>query len=447
MKVSIIGTGYVGLVTGACFAHMGNQVTCVDIDEDKIKQLNRGIPPIYEPGLKELLENNLTEKRLAFSTDTAEAVRNSEIVFIAVGTPMDDDGSADLQYVLSVAQAIGESMDGYRIIVVKSTVPLGSCERIREIISEVLKRRDVDFEFDIVSNPEFLKEGDAVNDFMTPDRAIIGTDSQRAREKMHALYESFFRARDRILFMDIRSAELTKYAANAMLATRISFMNEIAALSEATGANVDHVRIGVGSDSRIGSRFLFPGIGYGGSCFPKDVQALINTASGLDVDLEILRAVEQVNQEQKLLMVKKIEAFYGEDGVAGKTFAVWGLSFKPGTDDVRESPAAAIINGLLQNEARIRAYDPVAIESFRQTFGYTIDYTDDMYRCLHGADALVLVTEWHHFRHPDFSRIKAELSQPVIFDGRNQYDPEYLQSEDFVYISVGRQPVGLGGRK
>ncbi|MBA7652953.1 UDP-glucose 6-dehydrogenase TuaD [subsurface metagenome] len=444
MKVSIIGTGYVGLVTGACFAYMGNQVICVDIDSAKIDALNQGIIPIYEPGLKELIESNLREGRLTFTTDTPEAVRDSEIVFIAVGTPMDEDGRADLQHVLNTARTIGEAMDGYRAIVVKSTVPLGSCERVCQVIQEVLEKRGVEFEFDVVSNPEFLKEGKAVSDFMSPDRVIIGTDSQRVRELMHALYESFFRVSDRILFMDTRSAELTKYAANAMLATRLSFMNEIAVLCEATGADVEHVRMGIGSDQRIGRRYLFPGLGYGGSCLPKDVQALINTAEELGVGLKILRAVGQVNQERKAHMMGKIEAFYGEESLMDKTFALWGLSFKPDTGDVRESPAAKIIDGLLEKGARIRAYDPVAIESFRCSFALPIDYSDDMYRCLSGADALILVTEWHHFRHPDFSRMKAELNKPVIFDGRNQYEPDHLHKHGFVYISIGRQPVGIG---
>ncbi|UCH62880.1 MAG: UDP-glucose/GDP-mannose dehydrogenase family protein [Fidelibacterota bacterium] len=444
MKVSIIGTGYVGLVTGACFAYMGNQVICVDIDSAKIDALNRAVIPIYEPGLKELIEGNLREGRLAFTTDTPKAVRESEIIFIAVGTPMDEDGSADLKHVLDTAQAIGEGMDGYRAIVVKSTVPLGSCERVNQVIQEVLDKRGVEFEFDVVSNPEFLKEGKAVSDFMSPDRVVIGTDSQRVRELMHALYESFFRVSDRILFMDTRSAELTKYAANAMLATRLSFMNELAALCEATGADVEHVRIGIGSDQRIGRRYLFPGLGYGGSCLPKDVQALISTAEELGVGLKILRAVDQVNQKQKALLMRKIEVFYSEEGLIDKTFALWGLSFKPDTDDVRESPAAKIIEGLLEKGARIRAYDPVAIESFRDSFTPPIDYSDDMYRCLSGADALILVTEWHHFRHPDFSRMKAELNKPVIFDGRNQYEPEHLRQQGFFYISIGRQPIGPG---
>jgi len=445
MKVSIIGTGYVGLVTGACFAHMGNQVICADIDKDKISRLNRGVLPIYEPGLGELIESNLKEARLSFTTDTVAAVHSSEIVFIAVGTPMDEDGSADLKHVLAVARTIGKAMDGYRVIVIKSTVPLGSCERVHQVIREILENRGLEPDFDLVSNPEFLMEGKAVNDFMSPDRVIVGTDSQRARERMRTLYESFFRASERILFMDLASAELTKYAANAMLAARISFMNEIAAVCEATGADVDHIRVGIGSDERIGRRYLFPGVGYGGSCLPKDVQALINTAGDLGVDLNILRAVDRVNQGQKALLVKKIKAFYGRQGIAGKTFAVWGLSFKPETDDVRESPAANVINSLLDMGARIRAYDPVAVESFRQMYGLPIDYSDDMYHCLSGADALVLITEWHHFRHPDFDRMKAELNKPVIFDGRNQYEPAHLRECGFSYISIGRQPVGVDG--
>jgi UDPglucose 6-dehydrogenase len=442
MNVCIIGTGYVGLVTGTCFAHMGNQVICVDVDESKVDQLKRGIPPIYEPGLKELIEENLAENRLSFTTDTAKAVSNSEVIFVAVGTPKDEDGSADLRHVLEAARAIGEALEEYKVIVVKSTVPLGSCDKIKEYIQEVLDQRGVNSDFDVVSNPEFLKEGKAVNDFMSPDRVVIGTDSNRAREMMQALYKSFFRASDRILFMDIRSAELTKYAANAMLATRLSFINEIAAVCEATGADVEHIRLGIGSDERIGRRYLFPGLGYGGSCLPKDVKALINTAKELGVDLSILRAVDEVNQNQKVRLISRIESFYGGKIPAGNIFAVWGLSFKPETDDVRESPAHEIISKLIEKGAGIQVYDPVAADAFRQVFTESINYFDDMYTCLRGADALVLVTEWHHFRHPDFSRIKKELSHPVIFDGRNQYEPEELQREGFVYISVGRQPVG-----
>ena len=442
MKITIIGTGYVGLVTGACFAHMGNQVRCVDIDQEKIDTLNRGKLPIYEPGLKEIVDSNLAEGRLSFTTDTAEAVRASEFIFIAVGTPMVENGSADVQHVLDVARIIGGAIDDYRIIITKSTVPVGTAKKVRITIDEALRARGFKTHFDVVANPEFLKEGKAVADFLNPDRIVIGTESQHARERLQALYDPFCRTDEsRILIMDIPSAELTKYAANAMLATRISFMNEIAAVCEATGADVNQVRIGIGSDDRIGRRFLFPGVGYGGSCFPKDVRALIQTGEELGIRLNILISVDQVNNAQKLRMVIKIKDFYGNSNLAGKTFAVWGLSFKPGTDDVRETPAAVIIDGLLQAGAKIQAYDPIAADSFQQAYSLPIEYSDDMYQCLENADALLLVTEWHHFRRPDFARVKAALSSPVIFDGRNQYEPSYVRERGFTYLSVGRQPI------
>lgn len=442
MKITIIGTGYVGLVTGACFAHMGNQVRCVDIDEEKIDVLNQGKLPIYEPGLQEIVDSNRAEGRLSFTTDTAEAVRASEFVFIAVGTPMAENGSADVQHVLEVAGIIGGAMDNYCIIITKSTVPVGTAEKVRTTIDEALRARGLKINFDVVANPEFLKEGKAVADFLNPDRIVIGTRSQHAKERLQALYDPFCRTDEsRILIMDIPSAELTKYAANAMLATRISFMNEIAAVCEATGADVDHVRVGIGSDDRIGRRFLFPGAGYGGSCFPKDVRALIQTGEELGLHLNILSSVDQVNRAQKERMVIKIKDFYGDSSLAGKTFAIWGLSFKPGTDDVRETPAATIIEGLLQAGAKVQAYDPVAVTSFQQLYSLPIDYFDDMYQCLEHADALLLITEWHHFRRPDFARIKAALSSPVIFDGRNQYEPNYVRERGFTYLSVGRQPV------
>ncbi|MFC1484014.1 UDP-glucose dehydrogenase family protein [Candidatus Neomarinimicrobiota bacterium] len=442
MKISVIGTGYVGLVTGTCFAHMGNNVICVDVDEEKIKKLINGQIPIYEPGLQELVKSNLNEGRLIFTTDTEEAVKGSEFVFVAVGTPKDRDGAADLKQVLEVARSIGRAIDGYRIIITKSTVPVGTSMMVKGAISETLTQRGLDVDFDVVSNPEFLKEGRAISDFLNPDRIVIGTDCLKAQERMRALYDPFCRTdENRIIFMDVASAELTKYAANAMLAARISFMNEIAAICEATGADVDHVRIGIGSDNRIGRRFLFPGVGYGGSCFPKDVRALISTAQEYGVQSRFLSAIDEVNQQQQGRMVDKMRAFYGKDDLKGKLFAVWGLSFKPETDDVRESPAAVIIKGLIEEGAKIRAYDPVAEESFQQTYKLPIDYSQSMYECLEEADALILITEWHQFRRPDFARMKQTLSHPIIFDGRNQYEPEYVQARGFTYISIGRTTV------
>ena len=443
MKISIIGSGYVGLVTGTCFAHMGNNVLCVDVDREKIDLLRKGSMPIYEPGLKELVAGNVKEGRLSFITSTDEAVRASEFIFIAVGTPMGEDGSADVQHVLEVARRIGEALDGHRIIITKSTVPVGTTNKVKATIKEVLENRGLDLTFDIVSNPEFLKEGKAVSDFLNPDRIVIGIDCPGARDRMQALYNPFCRTDEkRILFMDIASAELTKYAANAMLATRISFMNEMAAICEATGANIDHVRVGIGSDERIGRRFLFAGVGYGGSCFPKDVRALTRTAEKLKVNSKILSAVDEVNRAQKMLLVEKVKHYYGTDNLKDKTFAVWGLSYKPETDDVRESPAAQIIDGLLKHEAKVRAYDPVAKETFDQMYSLPIEYSKDMYHCLEGVDALVLVTEWHQFRRPEFIRMKQIMAEPVIFDGRNQFNSDYLRERGFTLISIGRQQVG-----
>ena len=442
MKIVIIGTGYVGLVTGACFAHMGNQVVCVDKDQAKIGQLNAGKSPIYEPGLEELIATNIKAGRLTFTTDTSGAVSGNEFIFIAVGTPQGEDGKANLQDLLSVARTIGKSLTGHHIVIVKSTVPLGSGEKIRQAIQDAIVPGGSAPSFDMVANPEFLKEGNAVYDFLNPDRIVIGADSPQASERMRALYLPFCRTDEsKILIMDTPSAELTKYAANAMLATRISFMNEIANICEAVGANVEHVRVGIGSDQRIGRLFLFPGVGYGGSCFPKDIQALIATAESLGVELNVVRAVDRANEAQKLRMVAKVVAFFGDKGLTGKTFAVWGLSFKPNTDDVRETPAASVIGGLLKAGAKVTAYDPVASESFRQTYDLPIEYSDDMYRCLEGAAAMILVTDWHHFRRPDFEQMKAALIQPVIFDGRNQFDPDYLEERGFTYISMGRPPL------
>ncbi|MEE9465000.1 MAG: UDP-glucose/GDP-mannose dehydrogenase family protein [Candidatus Neomarinimicrobiota bacterium] len=442
MKISVMGTGYVGLVTGTCFAHMGNNVICVDVDQKKIERLKRCEIPIYEPGLKELVASNLKEGRLSFSTDFVEAVNASEFIFIAVGTPKDRDGSADLNQVIQVARSIGEAMEGNKIIITKSTVPVGTTNKVKLTIAEAVRERGLDLTFDAVSNPEFLKEGKAISDFLNPDRVIIGADSEHAKERMQALYDPFCRTdENRIIFMDIASAELTKYAANAMLATRISFMNEIAAICEATGANVDHIRAGIGSDNRIGRRFLFPGVGYGGSCFPKDIRALISIAEEMGIKPRMLAAVDEVNRYQRVRLANKVRDFFSESGLKGKTFAVWGLAFKPETDDVRESPAADIIKDLLNDGAEIKAFDPVAEETFHKTYATPIEYSHDMYECLEGADALILITEWHQFRRPDFTRMRQALNRPVIFDGRNQYDPDYVKERGFVYISIGRQPI------
>ena len=442
MKISIIGTGYVGLVTGTCLAHMGNNVTCMDVDEGKIADLKQGKLPIYEPGLLELLDNNIQENRLKFTSNLQEAVDAGEFIFLAVGTPGGGDGKADISTIMQVAAQLGDSINEYRIVIVKSTVPVGTTAKVSGVIKERLAARGITVSADVVSNPEFLKEGKAISDFMNPDRIVIGVESDHAKDRMEALYVPFVRTGEgSIMFMDIPSAELTKYAANAMLATRISFMNEISAFCEATGANVDHVRAGIGSDDRIGRRFLFAGVGYGGSCFPKDVKALVNAGTELGVSMKILEAVDEVNNFQKSVMVQKVKTYYGTDDLSGKTFAIWGLSFKPETDDVRESPAATIISGLLDAGAKIRAYDPIAVNSFRQAYSLDIYFSDNMYECLKGADALVLVTEWHQFRRPEFKRLIVELAEPVIFDGRNQYDPEYVKDRNFDYISIGRPDV------
>ncbi|UCH11021.1 MAG: UDP-glucose/GDP-mannose dehydrogenase family protein [Fidelibacterota bacterium] len=444
MKVSIIGTGYVGLVTGACFAHMGNIIICADVDEQKISTLNEGQIPIHEPGLQEIVLENASTGRLSFTTDIKAAVKASEFIFIAVGTPRDRDGSADLQQVLSVAKVIGQALDNNtrRIIITKSTVPVGTTKIVKETIAKVLATRGKKHPFEVVSNPEFLKEGKAVSDFLNPDRIVIGTDSTWAKERMQTLYDPFRRTDEmRIIFMDIPSAELTKYAANAMLATRISFMNELAAIAEATGADIDQVRVGIGSDNRIGRRFLFAGVGYGGSCFPKDIRALISTATEIGVQADILAAVDRVNQAQPLRLVKKIKDYYGPEGMVGKTIAVWGLAFKPETDDVRESPAAVIIKSLIKEGAQVRAFDPVAEHSFADMYKLPITYSREMYDCLAGADALVLITEWHQFRRPDFTRMRELLTNPLIFDGRNQYEPVYVKERGFTYISIGRETI------
>lgn len=432
MRIAVIGTGYVGLVAGTCFADSGNEVTCVDIDEAKIEGLRRGVVPIYEPGLDELIERNVRAGRLGFTTDLAEAVGPALVVFIAVGTPEGEDGTADLQYVLTAAHQIGKAIRDYTVVVNKSTVPVGTAALVAKEISAV-----TDIPFDVVSNPEFLKEGAAIEDFLRPDRVIIGTDSERARSIMTELYEPFFRRSERIIYMDPASAELTKYAANAMLATRISFMNEIARLCDRVGANVDLVRKGIGTDSRIGLSFLYPGCGWGGSCFPKDVQALYATGRENGIELSILRAVQDVNAEQKQALLKMALKHFGNE-LAGKTFGVWGLAFKPNTDDMREAPSIPLIEGLLGKGARVVAHDPVAHETAKRIFGDRIAYADHPYAATEGVDGLFLVTEWNEFRRPDLARLKAQMKNPVIFDGRNVLDPQRVRSEGFSYYAFGR---------
>lgn len=432
MKLVVIGTGYVGLVTGACFAETGHSVTCVDIDENKIARLKRGEVPIYEPGLEEILARNVSKNRLVFSTDLPAAIPDAEILLIAVGTPPAEDGSADLSHVLDVAEVIGKHLNGYKIIVNKSTVPVGSGDRVQEKIRQHTRQK-----FDVVSNPEFLKEGDAVNDFMKPDRIVLGVSSARAEEMMRRLYAPFQRLGHRIIVMDIRSAELTKYAANAMLATKISFMNEMANLCEKVGADVTSVRYGVGADPRIGSQFLFPGVGYGGSCFPKDVSALIRIGAAAGNPLKILNAVEEVNDRQRLRIAEKVIERFGTQ-LQGRTFAVWGLAFKPRTDDMREAPSLYTINELIMHGAAIRGYDPAAMGEARRIFGEHVRLVEDCYDTLSGADALVILTEWQEFRDPDFERIKKMLKSPVIFDGRNLFEPPLLREMGFEYFCIGR---------
>jgi len=441
MKICVIGSGYVGLVAGTCFAESGNDVICVDVDEKKIEGLKRGVIPIYEPGLKEMVLRNCEEGRLTFTTDLGCAVKESLVCFIAVGTPPGADGSADLQYVISVAREIGRHMESFKIIVDKSTVPVGTADKVRRAVAEELAARALQIEFDVVSNPEFLKEGAAIDDFMKPDRVVIGTDNVRTAELMKELYSAFMRKSNRLLIMDIRSAEMTKYAANAMLATRITFMNQIANLCEMMGADVMAVREGIGSDSRIGYDFLFPGVGYGGSCFPKDVKALVKTADECNYDFNLLRAVEEANDRQKRVLSDKIlrRLGSGEDQpLAGRTFAVWGLSFKPRTDDMRDAPSLTIINRLLDMGAQVRAHDPEAINEAKKHFGDRISYSLNPYEPLNGADALVIITEWNEYRNPDFDRIKKLLVSPLIFDGRNLYQPDRIAHAGFEYLPIGR---------
>jgi len=439
MKVTIFGSGYVGLVTGACLAEVGNHVLCVDIDERKIAMLNEGRIPIYEPGLDDLVKKNAEAGRLTFTTDIAAGVAHGLFQFIAVGTPPDDDGSADLKHVLEVAKSIGSHMSEYRIVVNKSTVPVGTADKVRDAVDAALKQRGAQIEFDVVSNPEFLKEGAAIDDFMRPDRIIVGTDNPRTTELLRALYAPFNRNHDRVIAMDIRSAELTKYAANAMLATKISFMNELANLAERLGADIERVRVGIGADPRIGYHFIYPGCGYGGSCFPKDVKALERTARKVNYQAELLQAVEAVNERQKQVLFSKITRHFGAD-LTGRRFAVWGLAFKPNTDDMREAPSRVLMEALWAAGARVQAHDPAAMEETARIYGER----DDLLLCespaeaLAGADALVICTEWNLFRSPDFAALKLTLKQPVIFDGRNLYDPVLAGQEGFTYYAIGR---------
>ena len=439
MRVTIFGSGYVGLVTGACLSDAGNDVLCVDVDAGKIERLKQGEVPIHEPGLEALIRKNAEAGRLKFTTDAAEGVRHGLFQLIAVGTPPDEDGSADLKYVLAVARTIGEHLTEYRVVIDKSTVPVGTADKVKAEIAKALKKRGVQVEFDIVSNPEFLKEGAAIADFMKPDRVIVGTDNPRVSELMRALYEPFTRNHDRLIVMDLRSAELTKYAANAMLATKISFMNELANIAERVGADIEKVRVGIGSDPRIGYSFIYPGTGYGGSCFPKDVQALIRSSNTVGHKPALLEAVEDVNERQKAFLVGKIDRYF-KGALKGRTFALWGLAFKPNTDDMREAPSRTIMEKLWAAGARVRAYDPVAGEEARRVFGARPDLAicASAYEAIEGADALVIATEWQEFRSPDFDRLKAGLKEPAIFDGRNLYDPQLLARFGFSYYAVGR---------
>ena len=444
MKISVIGTGYVGLVTGTCLAESGNQVICMDIDDQKIEMLNEGKVPIYEPGLEELIKRNTAHARLSFTTDMAFAVRNADIIFIAVGTPPGDDGSADLKYVLGAARKIGRFMNGYKVVVSKSTVPVGTGDKVRSAVASRTKHK-----FDVVSNPEFLKEGAAIEDFMKPDRVVIGAESPKAIGIMQELYAPFILKNDRILVMDIRSAEMTKYASNAMLATKISFINEMANICGSLGADIDAVRKGMGYDKRIGFEFMFPGVGYGGSCFPKDVKALVQTAQKHRIDAAVLKAVDAVNEQQKKVIFKKIIEHFrvkagrkrplGKKPLAGRTIAVWGLSFKPRTDDMREAPSVVIINNLLRSGAEVKAHDPVAMNEAYKIFRDRIFLAVDSYDALKGADALAIVTEWNEFRRPDFARMKKLMRSPVIFDGRNIYNQDELRKLGFTYYGMGRR--------
>ncbi|MEI2743137.1 MAG: UDP-glucose/GDP-mannose dehydrogenase family protein [Candidatus Competibacter sp.] len=439
MKITIFGSGYVGLVTGACFADVGNDVLCVDVDPRKVEMLQRGQIPIHEPGLDDVVQRNSDSGRLRFTTEVAEGVAHGLFQFIAVGTPPDEDGSADLQHVRAVARSIGQHLESYRVVVNKSTVPVGTADVVRDTIAAALAERGQEIPFSVVSNPEFLKEGAAIQDFMRPDRIIVGCDDHRATLQLRALYAPFNRNRDRLIEMDVRSAELTKYAANAMLATKISFMNEIANLAERLGADVEKVRIGIGADPRIGYHFIYPGAGYGGSCFPKDVKALEYTARSIDYEAALLQAVETVNERQKTVLFEKIQRHF-KNGLRGRTFALWGLAFKPGTDDMREAPSRNLMEALWREGCAVRAYDPAAMDEARRLYGERPDFhlCAQPMETLIGADALIIVTEWSLFRSPDFDAIRRQLKQPVIFDGRNLYEPDYLREAGFSYYAIGR---------
>jgi len=439
MKITVFGSGYVGLVTGACLADVGNQVMCMDVDAGKIEALKQGIIPIYEPGLEEMVKDNMAAGRLHFTTNAKEAVDFGLFQFIAVGTPPDEDGSADLRYVLAVAKSVAEHMEDYKIIVDKSTVPVGTADKVKETVGAVLAQRSQAIEFDVVSNPEFLKEGSALDDFMKPDRIIIGTDNPRTAELLKALYSPFNRSRERVITMDIRSAELTKYAANAMLATKISFMNELANLAERLGADIEHVRHGIGSDSRIGYSFIYPGCGYGGSCFPKDVKALERTAREMGYHAELLSAVENVNDRQKHRLFEKIAAHYPQ-GIQGKKFALWGLAFKPNTDDMREAPSRVLLEALIAAGAGVQAYDPEAMHEAGRIYGDTAGLTlcNKQDEALLDVDALIIVTEWKQFRSPDFEQLARQLRDKVIFDGRNMYEPKFVKQAGLQYYAIGR---------
>lgn len=437
MNIAIVGTGYVGLVSGTCFAEMGANVTCVDVDERKIRSLQQGDIPIYEPGLDEMVTRNYREGRLRFTTDLSTCLDDVEIVFSAVGTPPDEDGSADLKYVLQVAHTIGANMKKYILVVTKSTVPVGTASKVKAAIQEELSRRGEDIEFDVASNPEFLKEGNAIKDFMSPDRVVVGVESEKARDLMSRLYRPFLLNNFRVIFTDIPSAEMIKYAANSMLATRISFMNDIANLCELVGADVNMVRKGIGSDTRIGSKFLYPGCGYGGSCFPKDVKALIRTAEQKGYEMKVLKAVESVNEQQKTVLFNKLSRYYKGD-LAGKTVALWGLSFKPETDDMREATSLVTIELLLQAGCRVRVYDPVAMDECRRRIGDKVEYTQDMYEAVLDADALLLLTEWKQFRMPSWGVITRAMREKLVIDGRNIYDPAELHDLGITYYCIGR---------
>ena len=438
MNIAIVGTGYVGLVTGACFADTGVNVTCVDVDENKVEALKQGRVPIYEPGLDELVAKNYKAGRLKFTTSLEEVLNGQDVVFCAVGTPPDEDGSADLKYVLQVARTIGQHLNKYLVVVTKSTVPVGTASKIRNAINEELAKRGADVEFDVASNPEFLKEGSAIKDFMSPDRVVIGVDSYRAKAILTRLYKPFMVVNFRVIFMDISSAEMTKYAANSMLATRISFMNDIANLCELVGADVNMVRAGIGSDNRIGRKFLYAGCGYGGSCFPKDVKALVKTASDCGYPMEVLQAVESVNERQKSILFRKLQRVFGDEPLAGKTITLWGLAFKPETDDMREAPALVMIDLLKKAGCKVRAYDPIAMDECKRRVGDAVTYCDNMYDALDGTEALLLLTEWKQFRLPDWNEVKRRMKRHLVIDGRNIFDAAEMTGYGFEYHCIGR---------